>query len=152
MSPRSSAPSTLVASSLFPSSVVTISSQIASSTPTATIIPEIITPSGSRYQEYGCYEDVNGTGYPLVAPYNDGTVTTVNQCINDCARIDGYYYAAIEGSTCYCSDDIYRAVQTPGQCDTPCSGDPTQSCGGMRKRDGGHIIVYRESLCYACDF
>ncbi|KAF8860504.1 hypothetical protein BDZ45DRAFT_672444 [Acephala macrosclerotiorum] len=108
-----------------------------------TIVPDVTAPGGINYQQEGCYEDPSGDGYPLVAPYVDGTITTVDQCISDCSTINNFVYAAVEGSTCYCSNSIYFAPQTLGACDTPCSGDPTQACAGMKKRIGGHIVVYK---------
>lgn len=113
-----------------------------------TIVPDIVAPGGVNYQETGCYEDVTGQGYPLIAAYDDGSVNTVDQCISDCSTINGYEYAAIEGDMCWCSNLFdSSANQTPGQCDTPCLGNSAESCGGMRKRTGPHIIVYKARIC-----
>ncbi|XP_030835883.1 uncharacterized protein LOC105437212 [Strongylocentrotus purpuratus] len=69
---------------------------------------------------------------------------TISNCIqfcNESNRAD-YTYAGVENRTeCYCgeaSDDYSRhGVGSDANCPDPCSGDPTESCGGT-----GHIAVF----------
>jgi hypothetical protein len=118
-----------------------------------TIVPNVVAPGGINYQETGCYEDMDGQGYPLLSAYEDGSVDTVEQCISDCSTIGDFLYAAIEGTTCWCANSVDgNAQQTPGKCDTACIGNAAQACGGMRKRTGNHIIVYKGSTFIVLPF
>ena len=59
---------------------------------------------------------------------------TVERCVESC-REKGFNYAATQyGSHCFCGDSYGRYGKltrtSARRCDTPCSGDPTPTCGG----------------------
>lgn len=71
----------------------------------------------------------------------DMTISNCIQFCNESSRAD-YTYAGVENRTeCYCgeaSDDYSRhGVGLDADCPVPCSGDPTESCGGT-----GYIAVF----------
>jgi hypothetical protein len=75
-------------------------------------------------------------------------ITTVVQCLNGCgstASNGPYKYAGVEDNTCFCANGLDTSAPA-GTCNTPCSGDPSQVCGGSttkRKRYApSNMVVY----------
>lgn len=73
---------------------------------------------------------------------------TIPQCISDCYDSA---YAGIGGDICYCADDpivaTYFITYPDSDCETPCAGNPSQSCGGTidgntkEKRQAGSLLT-----------
>ncbi|XP_063956709.1 uncharacterized protein LOC129263551 [Lytechinus pictus] len=96
----------------------------------------------------GCYVDKPGdrvfTGDSLLAE----PLMTISYCIQYCNAItvinsSDYAYAGFNnGNECFCggaSDNYTRhGVASDRECQSPCQGDPTESCGGQ-----GYIAVFR---------
>lgn len=78
----------------------------------------------------GCFAEGNGV---LALQGNSWTLNTmtVSQCLNGCSEI-GYKLAGLEsGNRCYCANDFTGGIRLPySQCQTPCAGNATQTCGG----------------------
>ncbi|KAJ8111688.1 hypothetical protein OPT61_g5771 [Boeremia exigua] len=113
-----------------PPSSTTVSSS--SATPIPTGLPE-----GFEYK--GCY--VDGPGYRVMDNQqpNDDQMT-VASCSSRCVGL-GYDVAGMEYHTqCFC-DTMLRMgaylADNDNECNTPCGGDPTQTCGG-----GDRLSVY----------
>ncbi|PQE07652.1 WSC domain-containing protein [Rutstroemia sp. NJR-2017a BBW] len=156
------APSSIfVASTLEPSFAVssTISSSSSSSATSfsqPSILPDVALPAGNgSYQAQGCYSDPGNTGFPLIAPISstDPAVTdTPTHCDLFCSTADNgdsYTYALIQPGRCFCSDNIEN-VQPDSNCNTPCSGNPSQICGGDTptrrfRRRAGFTSAYHRS-------
>ena len=100
--------------------------------------PQAIGRSLSVYQ--GCYTETGqySRRRTLYGPSNSGTQMDHARCARVCQH---YLYWGVEyGSECYCANSI-----TPGarrvyhdECDMPCSGEPSELCGGSHR-----IAVYR---------
>lgn len=56
---------------------------------------------------------------------------TVSQCLNGCSEL-GYKHAGLKsGNQCMCGDVFNGGIKLPySQCQTPCTGNSTQTCGG----------------------
>jgi hypothetical protein len=117
-------------------------------------VPDFTTPVGTTYKAQGCFLDNSGTGYPLTNAGAQESVTTVEQCLDFCSQ-GSYLLAGIEGSLCFCSNtEDTAAVAMAGNCNTLCAGDPSQLCGGMKKRStkwrrqsqGAYIVIYEVSI------
>jgi len=137
-------------------SVGASSSQIGNVGPTSTgqqpqssapaILPEVSTLAG-MYIEQDCYVDSGGNGYPLVGAISFD-VTTVTECINDCAPglTGAYHYAGVEGTKCYCSNTFNaNALSDTAACTQACPGDLAHICGGgtgLGGRSGGGLVLY----------
>ncbi|KAK9789619.1 hypothetical protein SCARD494_08890 [Seiridium cardinale] len=84
-------------------------------------------PSGWSYS--GCYTDVGRT---IGADSTTGNQMTAQSCISYCSS-KGYPYAGTEYySECYCGTKLADGATkvTESDCNTACSGDSTQPCGG----------------------
>lgn len=84
----------------------------------------------------GCYEDKSGH---LALTNNSWTSTSLTPltCINGCSEL-GYSYAAVEGgNTCYCGSKVSSTVTVlpASQCQTACTGNSSDSCGGIQALD-----------------
>ncbi|KAE9365795.1 WSC-domain-containing protein [Stipitochalara longipes BDJ] len=91
------------------------------------IIPSDL-PVPWTYQ--GCYIDVGRT--LTDGGYDDEIGMTAESCIAYCSAA-GYHYAGTEYfHECFCGDTLAvgGVPANPGDCSTPCAGDPTEACGG----------------------
>ncbi|XP_078694695.1 uncharacterized protein LOC144923752 isoform X2 [Branchiostoma floridae x Branchiostoma belcheri] len=87
----------------------------------------------SRQVYLGCYRDGGSldirdlTGDVMVDEEN----LTPTSCINHCTS-GGYRYAGLQyGKECFCGDSFGRFGAAPeSECDTPCTGDAAETCGG----------------------
>lgn len=164
LSSESSQPSQIISSTFEPTLTL--------STLSASLIPTMV-PTDGFYNEVGCYDDTAGNGFPEINPVYQLNVDTIDECLDLCsAGLNGPYQygelfhqpglldyfthviAGVEGTACFCANDFNsNATQTPGICSKPCAGDPSQMCGGKkRKRDsnphkrqagGGGLILYK---------
>ncbi|KZM19605.1 hypothetical protein ST47_g9108 [Ascochyta rabiei] len=91
----------------------------------------------------GCYEDAEaGTNLGLLSgPAQTNTVDLTHEsCQSFCTTTTGgpYRYFGLEaGTQCRCGNDFqHSATPLDGSatgCETPCSGDATQRCGGINR-------------------
>jgi len=60
-----------------------------------------------------------------------GEAVTSSGCANYCDT-QGYTMAGTEnGGQCFCDNELHGSMQEPDtDCDSPCEGDATQTCGG----------------------
>ncbi|CAJ2502963.1 Uu.00g103570.m01.CDS01 [Anthostomella pinea] len=99
-----------------------------------------MTKQGWKY--VACAKDPQGQSRTLDgATSADTKDMTVDKCIKLCGDA-GFTYAGLEYYTqCFCGDTLDASRMptngTMGDCSYPCSGDPTQLCGG-----GAQVAVY----------
>ncbi|KAH1434190.1 hypothetical protein KXX32_000683 [Aspergillus fumigatus] len=91
----------------------------------------------------GCARDYINFEHILAESSSSSDDMTVQKCIQTCKK-GGYTYAGVEYSReCYCGNSIapekMPSVSPMGKCLHPCSGDPSQNCGGS-----GYIGLYQE--------
>ncbi|HEV3190923.1 MAG TPA: WSC domain-containing protein [Polyangiaceae bacterium] len=78
-------------------------------------------------QHLGCFADSVTRDLPYRA--YDSQRNTVETCVAACTY-HGYLYAGTQYFTqCYCGD-TYGGQGTASHCDTPCGGNPSETCGG----------------------
>ncbi|XP_013395919.1 CUB and sushi domain-containing protein 1-like [Lingula anatina] len=91
----------------------------------------------------GCY--IESSGALSEMPISAGTVTTADECINNCKNLD-MIYAGISVGNCSCSNSLGRIgkLKESSYCKQKCSGNTNQYCG-----DEGMLSVYRvwDSQC-----
>jgi glucan endo-1,3-alpha-glucosidase len=95
-------------------------------------------PSGWR--SGFCVED--SSTRVLSTHLTSSTSMTPTLCINTCSSL-GYSYAGVEhGSGCYCGNSLYGppTVTPDSECNVPCSGDSSQTCGA-----GNRLFWYSDS-------
>ncbi|XP_041467134.1 uncharacterized protein LOC121417479 [Lytechinus variegatus] len=96
----------------------------------------------------GCYVDrLNDRVFPGDSLLSDADMT-ISYCIQFCNDITSsiYEYAGVNnGNECYCgaAGDNYtrHGVASDRECQSPCQGDSTESCGGV-----GYIAVFRINI------
>ncbi|KAL3426463.1 WSC domain-containing protein-like protein 5 [Phlyctema vagabunda] len=99
----------------------TTSASRASSTPTASLLPD-------GFKMIGCYQDGVGTNRQL--PYIAGAsgTNTPSECSQKCESA-GYRYSGTEySSECYCGNEL--PTTTSSSCNMACAGNSNQICGG----------------------
>jgi hypothetical protein len=95
---------------------------------------QVVTPCTSPFTPWtyvGCYDDSvhNPSTLPFdtFGPFNN---MTVELCISSC-KGNGYRYAGLEYyGSCFCGDAIQGTLDDPSLCDTPCTGNTSETCGG----------------------
>ncbi|KJE05540.1 transmembrane receptor [Cryptococcus gattii NT-10] len=98
---------------------------------------QVANASDSHLAGYqGCYQDTSGH---LALTNNSWTSTSLTPltCINGCSEL-GYSYAGLEGgNTCYCGSQVSSTVTVlpASQCQTACTGNSSDSCGGTQAMD-----------------
>ncbi|CAG8958428.1 hypothetical protein HYFRA_00011105 [Hymenoscyphus fraxineus] len=101
----------------------------------ASLGKRLVLPTGWTSQ--GCYTD---NGDRTLAGANSAAATmTVESCIAFCIGRN-FAYAGVEyGSECYCGNTIAASATqaTAGDCNMPCAGNSTETCGG-----GNRVNVY----------
>lgn len=99
-----------------------------------------------RLWEYeGCFGSVSAGESVLVA---SSATMTIETCLTACPE---FTFAALSGQNCYCSNSSGSGGNVEGSCNTPCPGNPAQSCGGTaditRKRQAGvNFFSFYENL------
>jgi hypothetical protein len=85
----------------------------------------------------GCLEDTASNGQPLLYGPT-AKKETQELCKAFCTTSSGgpYRYFGIgNGSNCHCGNSfLHPAVNHPGECNTGCSGNATEQCGGAMNR------------------
>ncbi|KAK3950414.1 WSC domain-containing protein [Pseudoneurospora amorphoporcata] len=89
------------------------------------------------YDHLGCWTDDSEYGKALAYPQDqlDGSTLTTEKCLEAC-REGGYPLAGAEfGGECWCGvvigNGTFSAPDT--ECDIPCNGKSTQTCGGRAR-------------------
>jgi glucan endo-1,3-alpha-glucosidase len=95
-------------------------------------VPSSTTPTEetSEWARLGCAVDSFDrilTGFSNLAYVG----LTVDKCLAECES-KGFIYGGVQGGTeCFCGAKPSRAYQyNPNNCDVPCPGDNTETCGG----------------------
>ncbi|KAI5236520.1 hypothetical protein E4T42_09446 [Aureobasidium subglaciale] len=132
----SSVASSSTVSSSASSSAISSSSATTMSTSTATASStsaSLSLPTG--FASYGCFVD----GTPRALAYSAGSKSdnTPYKCASTCQSL-GYKYAGTEyGSECWCANTAPSTSTKATDCNMPCAGDNTQTCGA-----GNRLSVY----------
>ncbi|CAG7847892.1 WSC domain-containing protein ARB_07867 {ECO:0000305} Flags: Precursor [Serendipita indica DSM 11827] len=87
------------------------------------------------YEYHGCFAEAPGGLRLFEHIIESQTATTVEGCLNLCSSY-GYPAASLEfGTQCFCGDveQITTAQAPDADCNIPCSGSPTDYCGGVGK-------------------
>jgi hypothetical protein len=96
-------------------------------------------PKGWDY--YGCW--VDGVSGRILTNESDSADLTRQSCVAYCVS-GGYTIAGLEYSTqCFCDTAIHNGgalAANQADCNDPCGGDSTQTCGG-----GSRVSLY--SMC-----
>lgn len=89
---------------------------------------EPVTPRDElRYSTYqGCYADAPARALPHEAGSRSDMTPQVCQ-----ALCEGYAYAGVQYyDQCFCGDELRHEIRPTEECNTPCAGDGSQTCGG----------------------
>ncbi|KAF9002782.1 WSC domain-containing protein [Cyathus striatus] len=108
--------------------------------------------AGNFFEYQGCFVDpLNPRGLQHQVSVPGGN--TPNGCANAC-KANGYRVMGLEfGGECWCDDFMpFALTVSDGECNMPCSGDPTNACGaGARLQLYGDITnlggIPASSLC-----
>ncbi|KAL8931128.1 MAG: hypothetical protein Q9208_000232 [Pyrenodesmia sp. 3 TL-2023] len=116
---------------------------------TGTVVSRKIGPTNpagdSVYRYLGCYHEVKPGGRLLVnQAYVSATENTNDRCQTVC-NTGNYVFSGTEYQTeCYCGNvppaNVYKSDEI--FCNYGCSGDQSQTCGGIQVGTGGYISIY----------
>jgi hypothetical protein len=85
----------------------------------------------------GCLEDTASNGQPLLYGPT-AKKETQESCKDFCTASSGgpyRYFGIKDGFDCHCGNTfLHSAVKHPGECNTGCSGNASQQCGGITNR------------------
>lgn len=102
---------------------------------------DFVPPSSRTYNSLGCYVDS-----PLQFSPNSATPRGATPQICEAICL-GFKYFTVEVVSCFCSDDLSFAQIAPtAECNSPCPGDSTQTCGGF----GRVVNLYATPQYQAC--
>jgi hypothetical protein len=95
---------------------------------------QVVTPCTSPFTPWnyvGCYNDQihdpSTLPFDTFGPFGN---MTVELCISSC-KGNGYRYAGLEYyGSCFCGDAIQGPRADPSQCNAPCTGNTSETCGG----------------------
>eukprot|EP01059_Diplonema_ambulator_P016847 TRINITY_DN28820_c0_g1_i1.p1 TRINITY_DN28820_c0_g1~~TRINITY_DN28820_c0_g1_i1.p1 ORF type:complete len:2516 (+),score=639.61 TRINITY_DN28820_c0_g1_i1:711-7550(+) len=80
----------------------------------------------------GCFQD-DGVARTMPFEAFDDPAATITVC-QDVCRHNNYTFAALQfGTQCWCGTTLPALRLGRGECDTPCGGDATMTCGGVMK-------------------
>ena len=95
--------------------------------------------------DLGCFADNQAAspneaaGHDLDGALFSQPTMTVQTCFSLCYQ-QGFKFAGLQdGSQCFCGDAYGRYGSAVGACNTPCAGDPSQSCGGT---NANHVYEF----------
>ncbi|KAL5327030.1 hypothetical protein ACEPPN_004720 [Leptodophora sp. 'Broadleaf-Isolate-01'] len=92
----------------------------------------------SDYQKLGCYSEGSvGRSLAWRQDQVSGTTMTVEKCLTAC-KAGGFSFTGIEfASECYCGVVLGNGTLPvdSSNCDMPCNGDSTETCGGRGTLD-----------------
>ncbi|KAK2050561.1 WSC-domain-containing protein [Colletotrichum somersetense] len=89
------------------------------------------------FESLGCYTDDTDHGRTIAERQDQvaSDTMTPSTCLQACAD-DGYPFAGLEyGGECYCGVVMgnYTKPAAKDECNTPCNGDNTKTCGGAAR-------------------
>jgi hypothetical protein len=97
--------------------------------------PHVNPSTTSDYVSLGCYTEASDNNRALIFQQNvDSSALTTEICLSSCKAM-GMPYAGTEYSgECYCGTFLNpgSVPTTSDQCNMPCSGNPSETCGGSR--------------------
>uniref|UniRef100_A0A8B9DTX0 WSC domain containing 2 n=1 Tax=Anser cygnoides TaxID=8845 RepID=A0A8B9DTX0_ANSCY len=94
-----------------------------------------------RAKYIGCYVDSTRRRTLRGVSFLDYKKMTVFRCQDNCAE-RGYLYAGLEfGAECYCGHKVQAPNASEPECDMPCKGERSSTCGGANR-----LSVYRLEL------
>ncbi|KAL8830675.1 MAG: hypothetical protein Q9170_005627, partial [Blastenia crenularia] len=115
---------------------------------TGTVVSRKVGPTNATgetvYQYLGCYHEIKPGGRLLVPQiYADGQ-NTIERCQTAC-NTGKYAFSGTEYQTeCYCGNtpppNLYKSDEI--LCNYGCSGDSSETCGGLQVGAGGYISIY----------
>lgn len=109
----------------------------ATTTPPTTAVSSTLTfvPVIDGEAFIGCYTD-DPTHHTLTFRYTDPVGMTEESCVGTCGA---KYAGVVDGHDCYCGYELYAAAEKVdnSECNVPCAGAPTESCGGVNR-----MVVY----------
>lgn len=78
----------------------------------------------------GCFQEAANTQIlPFRSPQSSDDMT-VEKCVAEC-KGNGYRYAGlVYYGVCYCGQTVNGQETAESECNLPCNGDKTQTCGG----------------------
>ncbi|KAL8699219.1 MAG: hypothetical protein Q9201_006129 [Fulgogasparrea decipioides] len=115
---------------------------------TGTVVSRKIGPTNSTgqpvYNYLGCYHEIKPGGRLLINQQYADNQNTNDRCQTLCAN-GKYAFSGTEYQTeCYCGNvpppNIYKSDEI--LCNYACSGDQSETCGGLQVGNGGFISVY----------
>ena len=109
----------------------TVPSSTISTSKTTSVSP---TATAKSWSYVGCYLDTatRRTLPNLTPTIGGGSVMTIPACQEAC-KAAGYSYAGAQaGQECWCGNtiNVLSPIQPATSCSTPCTGNPSQICGG----------------------
>ena len=81
------------------------------------------------YDHIGCFQDSLGNRL-MEFNFEDEDDMSIEACVMHCYR----FFGLQNGNECWCADEFIGGVN-PGVCDTNCSGDQSEICGGNLSMD-----------------
>ena len=121
---------------------------------TGTVVSRKVGPTNSTgqpvYQYLGCYHEIKPGGRLLPDPQYADNKNTNDRCQTGCLA-GNYVFSGTEYQTeCYCGNKppsgLYRAEEQ--YCNYACSGDGSETCGGLQVGAGGYISIYYDASRY----
>ncbi|KAL8688550.1 MAG: hypothetical protein Q9218_005568, partial [Villophora microphyllina] len=115
---------------------------------TGTVVSRKIGPTNSTgqsvYNYLGCYHEIKPGGRLLTYQQYADNQNTNDRCQTVCAN-GKYAFSGTEYQTeCYCGNvpppNLYKSDET--LCNYACSGDGSETCGGLQVGTGGFISIY----------
>lgn len=100
-----------------------------------TVVPSSL-PKGWVYA--GCYFDDVGARSLSGGNTASQTTMTDESCISFCASNDFIYAGTEYSNECWCDSTLAAQIEPDADCNMPCSGNSTESCGGS-----GRLTVFK---------
>lgn len=89
-----------------------------------------------QYAKWANHANVSVVRYTTVVPKADQQKMTREVCYGFCRSIpDMQFFGITNGRDCYCSPYFKQGAGDSSDCDAPCDGDNSQTCGGKSKSD-----------------
>lgn len=99
---------------------------------TSATLPVVLPPCLEEFKPFaysGCFRD-QGNSALAFDPRLSRDNMTVAQCIAEC-KGNGYRYAGLEYyGECFCGSTVNGEQIEEAECNTPCSGNKSENCGG----------------------
>ncbi|KAG9201356.1 hypothetical protein G6514_005728 [Epicoccum nigrum] len=106
-------------------------------TTTSTSITSTLGPSPTSWTELGCFTDENPNYSALekrVSPEGGDNSNTYAKCQDSCYKAAFIFAGVKAGKECWCGNSVFGDLAANvTECDNPCPGDRTKSCGGLKR-------------------